>query len=60
MDRVTLTVTETAKLLGIGRGQAYDAVRRGEIHAIRLGKRLVVPKAAIDRLLEGKGRSGGA
>ncbi len=51
MERQTLTVEETARALGIGRGSAYEAVRRGEIHSIRVGKRLVVPRAALERLL---------
>ena len=51
MERQTCSVEEAAKALGIGRGSAYEAVRRGEIPAIRLGKRLVVPKQALERLL---------
>jgi excisionase family DNA binding protein len=46
-QRVTLTVEEAAKLLGIGRGTAYEAARRGEIPTIRLGRRLVVPRAKL-------------
>jgi len=51
MERQTLTVGEAAKLLGIGRGTAYEAVSRGDIPAIRVGRRLVVPRAALERLL---------
>lgn len=51
MERQTLTVAEAGRLLGIGRASAYQAVTRGEIPTIRLGRRLVVPKAALDRLL---------
>ncbi len=49
--RSTATVMETAKRLGIGRNQAYAAVKRGEIPVIQIGKRLLVPLAALDRLL---------
>jgi excisionase family DNA binding protein len=52
MTRKTLSVEEAAHVLGIGRGSAYEAVRRGELPAIRIGKRLVVPRAALQRLLE--------
>lgn len=52
-ESLTLTVTECAKRLGIGRNSAYEAVSRGEIPVIRVGKRLLVPKAALDRLLSG-------
>ena len=57
-ERLTLTVEETAKLLGIGRQLAYDRVRTGQIPAIRLGRRLVVPKRALERLLEAVSASG--
>lgn len=44
-----LTVDEVAAFLRIGRSAAYEAVRRGEIPAIRVGRRLRVPR---DRLLQ--------
>ena len=48
----TMTVEEAGHLLGIGRGLAYEAARRGELPVIRLGRRLLVPRAALLRLLE--------
>ncbi|MGE5618090.1 MAG: helix-turn-helix domain-containing protein [Sphingomonadaceae bacterium] len=51
IDRKTVTVEEAARALGISRNGAYNAARRGEIPAIRIGKRFVVPKAALERLL---------
>lgn len=57
-DRVTLTVEEAAKALGIGRGLAYEAVGRGEIPTVRIGRRLLVPRAALQRLLAGEDGSG--
>ena len=47
----TYTVPEAAKLLGIGRTAAYEAARTGQIPTIRIGKRLLVPVAALDHLL---------
>lgn len=47
----TLSVEEAAVVLGIGRNQAYEGVRTGEIPSIRIGKRLLVPKAALERML---------
>lgn len=49
--RATLTIDEAAKVLGIGRTAAYDAARRNEIPTIKIGRRLLVPRAALDRLL---------
>jgi excisionase family DNA binding protein len=49
--RLTYSVDEAAKVLGIGRNRAYEAASRGEIPTIRIGKRVLVPKAALDRML---------
>ena len=49
--RDTFTVDEVAERLGIGRNAAYDAIRRGELPALRIGRRIIVPRAALDRLL---------
>ena len=51
-ERVTFTVEETAKLLGIGRQLAYDRVKTGEIPVIKIGRRLLVPRRALEKLLE--------
>ena len=52
MDRLTFTVCEVAELLGISRTSAYECVRRGEIASITLGRRVVVSRAVIERLLD--------
>jgi len=53
VDKQTLTVEEAAKVLGIGRNNAYDAIKRGELYAIKIGKRLVVPRRVLERMLNG-------
>ena len=47
-----LTVAEAAKLLRRGRNQLYEDIRRGEVPALRLGRSLRIPKAALARLLD--------
>jgi excisionase family DNA binding protein len=54
MHRATLTITETAKRLGIGRSAAYEAARTGQIPTIKIGKRILVPLTALERLLSGE------
>jgi excisionase family DNA binding protein len=54
-EELTLTIEEFAKRFRIGRNQAYRAARRGEIPVIRIGRRSVIPRAALDRLLDPKG-----
>lgn len=41
--RVTMSVNETADLLGISRWLAYEQIQRGELPVIRMGRRLRVP-----------------
>jgi excisionase family DNA binding protein len=47
----TIRVEDAARALGISRSAAYEAVRRGEIPAIKIGHRIVVPVAALRRML---------
>ena len=49
--RLTLTIEEAANLLGIGRQLAYDKVKTGEIPVLKIGRRLLVPRAALEKLL---------
>jgi excisionase family DNA binding protein len=61
---LTMTVEEAGRLLGIGRGLAYEAARKGDIPTIRLGRRLLVPRARLLELLgepvePAAGRDGG-
>lgn len=52
-DRTAMVVTvpDAARLLGISRTHAYELVSRGELAHLRLGRRIVVPKHAIESLL---------
>ena len=53
IERKTLTITEASKALGVSRNKAYEAARRGEIPTIKIGKRILVPLAALERMLQG-------
>ncbi|HEY3090682.1 MAG TPA: helix-turn-helix domain-containing protein [Jatrophihabitantaceae bacterium] len=48
----TVTVEEAGDALGVSRASAYEGVRKGEIPSIKIGRRIVVPTAALRRLLE--------
>jgi excisionase family DNA binding protein len=50
-QRLTLSVEQVGRILGISRGAAYAYAKDGSIPTIRLGKRLLVSKAALDKLL---------
>ena len=51
----TLKIEEAARILGIGRQKAYELARSGELPVLRFGKPMVVPKIALQRLLERAG-----
>lgn len=51
--RRVVTVGEAAAILQISRGAAYQAAKTRELPTIRIGRRLLVPVAALDRMLAG-------
>jgi excisionase family DNA binding protein len=55
LERRVGTISEAARMLGISRGGAYEAAKRREIPTIRIGRRLLVPLAALERMLSGAG-----
>jgi len=47
----TLTVDQVANILGISRLSAYKAVHSGELPSVRIGRRYLVPTAAVRKML---------
>ncbi len=47
----TVSVGYAAAALGIGRTTLYNAIQRGEVPVLRIGRRVVVRRATLDRLL---------
>ncbi len=60
LGEATMSVEDAGQLLGRGRSSAYDAVARGEIPVIRIGRRRVVPVPALARMLLGESEGGAA
>jgi excisionase family DNA binding protein len=50
-SRPTVSVDDAAAILGVARVTAYEAVHAGQIPSIRVGRRILVPTAALRRLL---------
>ena len=57
-EPLLMGVREAARLLGIGRDSAYALIREGRLPAVRIGRRILVPRAALERWVEesSKGR----
>ena len=50
--RLCITVPEAAAMLGISRNFAYELVKQRQLPVIRFGKRLLIPKIALEKMLE--------
>jgi excisionase family DNA binding protein len=51
-EDATVSVEEAARYLGISRRVAYEAVARGEIPSIRIGRKIIVPRRQLLALLD--------
>lgn len=59
-DKLTITVEEAAVMLGISRSLAYELVRRGILPHLRLARRIVISRRAVERMIDGGDRPRGA
>jgi excisionase family DNA binding protein len=50
-ERLTYDVPVAGRKLGLGKNASYEAARKGQIPTIRIGRRLLVPKAAFEEML---------
>jgi excisionase family DNA binding protein len=50
-DRSVFNCEEAAEILRLSRWAAYEAVKRGEIASVRIGRRLLVPRHWIEKKL---------
>lgn len=46
-EPTTLSVDEYAALVGCSRDAVYDAVHRGEIRAVRIGRLIRIPRQPV-------------
>lgn len=49
--RMTVSVETAAQILGISRGAGYAAVRSGQIPSLKIGKRVLISRAWIEKVL---------
>jgi excisionase family DNA binding protein len=48
----TMQVGEFARAIGISKASAYEGIKNGEIPVIKIGRRVVIPTAAVRRMLQ--------
>lgn len=51
MERLTVTVTEAAEILGVSRTSAYELVRAGALPSVRLGRRILIRRTTLEELV---------
>lgn len=51
-ERLVLTVSETASVLRLSRAFTYELVARGQLPSVRFGRRIMIPRAGIQRILD--------
>ena len=50
-DRLAYSVKEAALALGVSEWKVREAIYQKQLFAVNLGRRLVIPRWALDRLL---------
>jgi excisionase family DNA binding protein len=54
IDALTLTIPQTARLLGISISKTYEAARMGQLPTIRVGTRVLVSRRRLEELIDGR------
>ena len=58
-QRLTLTVKEAAKIIGLSRNATYQACQQGLLPHIRIGRRILIPVKALEKMLAEAGKERG-
>lgn len=53
-ERLVYTVREVQQLLQLSRGTTYERIADGTIPSIKIGARILVPKAELEKFLSGR------
>ena len=56
-ERLTYSVREAAQVLGLSKNSAYQACLRGEIPHLKIGKRILIPRVQLERMLNEDGKA---
>jgi excisionase family DNA binding protein len=50
-SRRTRKPEEVARILGVGRNQVYELIRKKQLRSVSIGRKLLIPLSAIDEFL---------
>ena len=51
-EPLSVSVEVGGKRLGLSRNATYEAIRRGDIPSLRIGKRIMIPTRALDAMVD--------
>ena len=51
-DKQFYTPNEVAELLPISKISVYKALKRGDIHSIRIGKKIIIPAESFKKIFQ--------
>lgn len=54
IEKLVLSPEEARKLLGLSRGSIYQALNSGQIPSLRIGRRILIPRARLEQLINGE------
>ena len=52
VEKRVLSIREAAVMLAVAKSTIHAAIARGEIPSLRVGRRILIPAAALERLLQ--------
>ena len=58
-ERLTYSVKEASQILGLSKNSTYSAILKGEIPCLKIGKRCLIPKVQLERMLSETGKAKG-
>lgn len=58
-ERLTLSITETAEVLGVSRPLVYQLIKTADFPCLTIGSRRLVPKKALEAWVEARTGKGG-
>lgn len=55
IEKLCYTVPEAAAMLGLSRNFAYELVKQKQLPVVKFGKRLLIPRIALEKMLGKEG-----
>ena len=51
MSRLTISIPDAARLMGVGKNRVYAMAKSGQIPVLKVGNRYIIPKSTFEEWL---------